>query len=260
MDSQDNKQLYNKSNSIILNLETLRTTYKNLLIQYQQAVANYVNYLQQDPSSNNMVEKYVTVNGKQFLGTNALSQNNSATLNQCIASCSSNPKCSGATYNQTNYKQPMCFLRTGDGNLVNGLSSDVAIVSKGKQLLSIVQNINGQLNETNEKILVLAKQAKPKYNELNIKKNTENEILVKQYAQLNAERVKIDNMMKEYETLDQSQSEVTIDTNKNYYVYILLFIIAILIVFLFIKFGSSASSTEPVASGTMYQSGGGFFY
>ena len=256
MDSQDNKQLYDKSNSIILNLETLRTNYKNLLIQYQQAVANYVNYIKQDPSSNNMVEKYVTVNGKQFLGSSALSQNNSATLNDCIASCSSNPKCSGATYNQTNYKQPMCFLRTGDGNLVNGLSSDVAIVPKGKQLLSIVQNINNQLNETNTKILDLAEQAKPTYNELNIEKESENETLVKQYAQLHAERVKIDKMMSEYETLDQSQSEGTIETNKNYYVYILLCIIAILIIFLFIKFSSSSSTTQQ----PMYQSGGGFFY
>ena len=256
MDSQDNKQLYDKSNSIILNLETLRTNYKNLLIQYQQAVANYVNYIKQDASSNNMVEKYVTVNGKQFLGSSALSQNNSATLNDCIASCSSNPKCSGATYNQTNYKQPMCFLRTGDGNLVNGLSSDVAIVTKGKQLLSIVQNINNQLNETNTKILDLAEQAKPTYNELNIEKEDENETLVKQYAQLQAERVKIDKMMSEYESLDQSQSEGTIETNKNYYVYILLCIIAILIIFLFIKFSSSSSTTQQ----PMYQSGGGFFY
>lgn len=256
MDSQDNKQLYDKSNSIILNLETLRTNYKNLLIQYQQAVANYVNYIKQDSSSNNMVEKYVTVNGKQFLGSSALSQNNSATLNDCIASCSSNPKCSGATYNQTNYKQPMCFLRTGDGNLVNGLSSDVAIVPKGKQLLSIVQNINNQLNETNIKILDLAEQAKPTYNELNNEKEAENETLVKQYAQLQAERVKIDKMMSEYESLDQSQSEGTIETNKNYYVYILLCIIAILIIFLFIKFSSSSSTTQQ----PMYQSGGGFFY
>jgi len=256
MDSQDNKQLYDKSNSIILNLETLRTNYKNLLIQYQQAVANYVNYIKQDASSNNMVEKYVTVNGKQFLGSSALSQNNSATLNDCIASCSSNPKCSGATYNQTNYKQPMCFLRTGDGNLVNGLSSDIAIVPKGKQLLSIVQNINNQLNETNTKILDLAEQAKPTYNELNIEKEAENETLVKQYAQLQAERVKIDEMMSEYESLDQSQSEGTIETNKNYYVYILLCIIAILIIFLFIKFSSSSSTTQQ----PMYQSGGGFFY
>jgi len=52
-----------------------------------------------------------------------------------------------------------------------------------------------------------------------IEKEVENKTLVKQYAQLDAERVKIDKMMKEYESLYQSQSEVTLDTNKNYYLY-----------------------------------------
>ena len=174
VDLSNNTVLYDKSNSIILNLETLRTTYKNLLIEYQQAVANYVNYLKQNPSNN--TNSMVTINGKQFLGGSALSQNNSATLNDCIASCSSNPQCSGATYNPTNYKQPMCFLRTGDGNLVKGLSSDTAIVPKGKQLLSIVQNINQQLNETNAKIQALAKQAQPTYKGLNQKKEQENKL------------------------------------------------------------------------------------
>ena len=253
----NNKEIYNKSNSIILNLETLRTTYKNLLIQYQQAVANYISYLKQDASSNNIMNKYVTIKGQQFLGGGALSQNNSATLNDCIASCSSNSQCTGATYNPTNYKQPMCFLRKGDGNLVKGLSSDTAIVPKGKQLLSIVQNINQQLNETNTKIQQLAKQAQPTYNQLNKKKESENEKLMKQYAQLTAERIKIDKMMDEYETLDKTQSQGTIETNKNYYVYILLCILVIIIVFLYIKFltSSSSSSQQP-----MDQSGGGFFY
>jgi hypothetical protein len=254
MASQDNKQLYDKSNSIILNLETLRTTYKNLLIQYQQAVANYVNYLKQNSSSN----EYVTITGQQFLGSGALSQNNSATLNDCMASCSNNPKCSGATYNPTNYKQPMCFLRTGNGNLVNGLASDTAIVPKGKQLLSIVQKINQQLNETNSKIQALAKKAQPTYKELNQKKESENKTLVKQYTQLTKDRVKIDKMLKEYDTLDKTQSQGTIETNKNYYVYILLCIVVILVVFLFIKFVSSSTS-QSVASGTLYQNGGGFF-
>jgi len=253
-----NQQLYDKSNSIILNLETLRTTYKNLLIQYQQAVANYVSYLKQDPSSNKVANQYVTVSGQQFLGGGALSQNNSATLNECMASCANNPKCSGATYNPTNYKQPMCFLRKGDGNLVNGLSSDIAIVPKGKQLLSIVQNINQQLNETNSKIQALAKQAKPTYNELNEKKEEENKMLIKQYAQLTAERAKIDKMMNEYDTLDKTQSQGTIQTNKNYYVYILLCIFVILILFLLVKFVASSSSVSTQQS--MYQSGGGFFY
>ena len=253
----NNKELYDKSNSIILNLETLRTTYKNLLIQYQQAVANYVNYLKQDPSSN--TNAMVTINGMQFLGGGALSQNNSATLNDCIASCSSNPQCTGATYNPTNYKQPMCFLRKGDGNLVNGLSSDIAIVPKGKQLLSIVQSINQQLNETNTKIQQLAQQAKPTYKELNQQKESENEILIKQYAQLKAERVKIDKMLDEYETLDKTQTQGTIQTNKNYYVYILLVLFAILVIFLLIKFVASSSSSQQ-NPGFIYQSGGGYFY
>jgi hypothetical protein len=252
----NNKELYDKSNSIILNLETLRTTYKNLLIEYQQAVANYVSYLKQDPSSN--TNAMVTINGKQFLGGGALSQNNSATLNDCIASCASNPQCSGATYNPTNYKQPMCFLRKGDGNIVNGLSSDIAIVPKGKQLLSIVQSINQQLNETNAKIQQLAKQAKPTYNQLNKQKKSENQILMKQYAQLKAERVKIDKMLDEYETLDETQTQGTIETNKNYYVYVLLCLFSILIIFLLVKFVASSSSQQ--TSGSMYQSGGGFFY
>jgi hypothetical protein len=257
VDLSNNSQLYNKSNSIILNLETLRTTYKNLLIQYQQAVANYINYLKQDASSNNIMNKYVTIKGQQFLGGGALSQNNSATLNDCIASCSSNPQCTGATYNPTNYKQPMCFLRKGDGNLVKGLSSDIAIVPKGKQLLSIVQSINQQLNETNTKIQNLAKQAQPTYNQLNQQKESENEILMKQYAQLTAERVKIDKMMDEYESLDKTQTQGTIETNKNYYVYVLLCLLAILVVFLLVKFVASSSQQN---SSSMYQSGGGFFY
>lgn len=255
-----NQQLYDKSNSIILNLETLRTTYKNLLIQYQQAVANYVNYLKQDPSSNKVANQYVTVSGQQFLGGGALSQNNSATLNECMASCANNPKCSGATYNPTNYKQPMCFLRSGDGNLVKGLSSDTAIVPKGKQLLSVVQNINQQLNETNAKIQALAKQAQPTYKELNQKKDQENKELMKQYAQLTAERVKIDKMMDEYDTLDKTQSEGAIETNKNYYVYILLCIVAILIVYLFFKFMLSGSTSSTATASGFSGGGNGFFY
>lgn len=255
----NNKEIYDKSNSIILNLETLRTTYKNLLIEYQQAVANYISYLKHNPTSNNKINKFVTVNGQQFLGGGALSQNNSATLNDCIASCSANPQCTGATYNPTNYKQPMCFLRKGNGDLVNGLSSDIAIVPKGKQLLSIVQNINKQLNETNAKIQKISNKAQSTYNQLNKKKSEENKILKKQYAQLTEERIKIDKMLNEYETLDQTQSQGAIETNKNYYVYILLCILAIIIVFLFIKFSYSSSSSTSYSQQSLYQSGGGFF-
>jgi hypothetical protein len=38
----------NKNNSDVLNLESLNTEYKNLLIEYKLAVSNYVNYLKQE--------------------------------------------------------------------------------------------------------------------------------------------------------------------------------------------------------------------
>ena len=46
-------QQNNESNSKALNLESLNTEYKTLLIEYKQAVSNYVNYLKQElnPSS-----------------------------------------------------------------------------------------------------------------------------------------------------------------------------------------------------------------
>ena len=49
--AQQNNNDYQESNSIVLNLETLSTQYKNKLIEYQQAVANYVNYLREEAST-----------------------------------------------------------------------------------------------------------------------------------------------------------------------------------------------------------------
>ena len=45
MNKQSNES--NESNSTALNLESLNTEYKNLLIAYELSVSNYVNYLKQ---------------------------------------------------------------------------------------------------------------------------------------------------------------------------------------------------------------------
>ena len=43
--------LKNKNNSVVLSLESLNTEYKNLLTEYELAVSNYVNFLQEEPCS-----------------------------------------------------------------------------------------------------------------------------------------------------------------------------------------------------------------
>lgn len=252
--NENNEKIYNESKSIALDLETLNNEYKNLLIQYQQAVLNYVNYLKQDISGNDLSNNMVQIQGNQYLGTSTLSQNNSSTVDQCQASCASTPGCSGATFNGKNYKQPMCLLRSGDGDIVNGLPDDYAIVPKGKQLLLIVQKINIQLSDINSQIQKKSTSAGPIYDKLNQEKATENTNLNNQFKQLSLEREKINKLLLEYQTLDQTQVEGNIVTTKNYYTYILLCIVSILVLVLLFKFFGANTATQN--TGYMSQSGG----
>jgi hypothetical protein len=230
-----NENILKESKSLALDLETLNTQYKNLLIQYQQAVLNYVSYLKQDISGNTLSNEMVQIQGNVYMGTESLSQNNSPTLTECQASCANNQKCSGATFNGTKYTQPMCFLRSGDGDIINGSPSDYAIVPKGKQLLLIVQNINSQLKDTNTKIQEKTMKGKEVYDNLNTNKQVSNADLKNQYSQLVEERKKIDGLLLEYKTIDKVESEGEMNVSKNYYAYILLCIIGILIIYFLYK-------------------------
>lgn len=253
----NNENIYNESKSLALDLETLNTEYKNLLIQYQQAVINYVNYLKQDVSGNDLSNNMIQIQGTQYLGAKALSQNNSPTVDQCQASCANTPGCSGATFNGKNYNQPMCLLRSGDSDIVNGLPDDYAIVPKGKQLLLIVQKINIQLSDINTKIQTKTTSGQPIYEKLNQEKAVENNNLKVQFKQLVGEREKINKMLLEYQTLDQTQVEGSIVTSKNYYSYILLCIVSVLVVILLFKFLGTNTTTQN--TGSMLQSGGSNF-
>lgn len=252
--NESNEKIYNESKSLALDLETLNNEYQNLLIQYQQAVINYVNYLKQDVSGNDISNNMVQIQGNQYLGTSTLSQNNSPTVDECQASCASISGCSGATFNGKNYKQPMCFLRSGDGDIVNGLPNDYAIVPKGKQLLLIVQKINIQLSDINSKIQKKSTSAEPIYDKLNQEKAKENKNLNDQFEKLSVERKKIDKMLLEYQTLDETQLEGSIVTSKNYYSYILLCIVSVLVVVLLFKY--FGTNTTPQNIGYMPQTGG----
>jgi hypothetical protein len=143
-------------NSIAINLETLNLEYKNLLIRYQQAVLNYVNYLQQQSkspcdSSNNSADQncWEMIQGQAFWGTSGITQTNATSTSECAASCSKTSGCSGATYNPV---QNTCILRRGEGSPV--VSQDTyAIIPKGQRLAQIIDRINERLTNVNSQIL-----------------------------------------------------------------------------------------------------------
>ena len=194
-----NEDKYKGSKSVVLDLESLNAEYRNKLIEYRQAVANYVNYLNQDvnTAANTDTDKnpncdmwakggwcplapqymlsncakscnaapkkqeMVTIKNATYWGTGPIAQNNSATLQECSASCAMTDGCTGATFNATDSAKPMCWLRSGDTDITGGKDSDYAIVPKGKQMLMIVQKINLRLSEINQQIQKITKTFRP---------------------------------------------------------------------------------------------------
>ena len=280
---------YNGPKSIVLDLESLNAEYRNKLIEYRQAVANYVNYLQQDvkpdtsvdrspwckqivaagwctsklgqeqnvsyycPKSCNELKKkeMVTIKNATYWGTGPIAQNNSATLQECSASCAMTDGCAGATFNATDSAKPMCWLRSGDSAVTGGKDSDYAIVQKGSQLLLIIQKINLRLSEINQQIQTLTKNSKETYDSQTPDRKTNMAELARQYIQLNEEREKIDNTINDYQTLDQQQIQGDLTANKNYYSFVLLLLLAIITIFVLYKVGFSftSQSNSSVLSG-----------
>jgi hypothetical protein len=266
LESNENNEI-NESNSKALNLESLNTEYKNLLIEYKLAVSNYVNYLKQEvkqpcaeytedskcisPDYNINKPDMTSINGAAFWGTSGLSQNNSQTLEECKASCANTPGCSGATYNLTN-GQSKCMLRKGDANIVSGTPNDVAIVPKAQSLLKIVQSVNNRLTQVNEKIQKISQTIETQFNSEAQQRSNSNTNLIDQYKSLVGERFKIQRMLNEYQTLDEQQVQGNIHISQNYYSFILLMLLAILVIFLLYKF----SIPSPQSSTTFVQNEG----
>ena len=275
-----NEDKYKGSKSIVLDLESLNAEYRNKLIEYRQAVANYVNYLKQDikpdtsvdrspwckqivaagwctsklgqeqnvsyycPKSCNELKKkeMVTIKNATYWGTGPIAQNNSATLQECSASCAMTDGCAGATFNATDSAKPMCWLRSGDTDITGGKDSDYAIVPKGKQMLMIVQKINMRLSEINQQIQKITQNGQETYDSQTPERKTNMAELARQYIQLNEEREKIDNTINDYQTLDQQQIQGDLTANKNYYSFVLLLLLAIITIFVLYKVGFSFNS------------------
>jgi hypothetical protein len=277
-----NEDKYNGPKSVVLDLESLNAEYRNKLIEYRQAVANYVNYLKQDGKSDTNVDKspwckefvaanwctfdsvkkimsyycpnscnnlpktqeMVTIKNATYWGTGPIAQNNSATLQECTASCAMTNGCTGATFNATDSAKPMCWLRSGDSDITSGKESDYAIVSKGSQLLLIIQKINMRLSDINQQIRTLTQNNQEIYGSQTSDRKTNMAELARQYIELNEEREKINNTINDYQTLDQQQIQGDLTANKNYYSFVLLLLLAIITIFVLYKVGFSFNSQQ----------------
>ena len=171
---------------------------------------------------------------------------NVTTADDCAALCSSTTGCSGATFNPIDHGQPMCWLRSGDSDIGPGLYNDYSIVPETKKYLEIMKSINAKLNDTNQQIMDLTNRSEREFDGLSNRTSNNQTELIKNYKVLEQERMKIDEMLKKYEDLDEYQVETELRTNQNYYSFILLSIVTVAIGFMLYFFFSAPSKPTSI--------------
>ena len=197
-----------------------------------------------------------TMPGKAFWGSGSQSVTTGGTQEQCQALCSSTTNCSGATYNPTAHGQPMCWLRTGEGQVVPALDSDVAIIPEAQKYLLIIEAINNKLISTNQQIQNVINQSQPVYNSMKTEGQEKNKELIQNYMKLVVERERIAETLKSYEDLDKSEQQGQMRVTQKQYSYILLSIIAIGVIFILYKFSGVFTSQPQGDSPPYIQTGG----
>ena len=149
---QNNNTYDGETKSIILSLETLSKEYDTVLIKYNQAQKDYINYIENKSNNDDDSEPLSYIKGKKFDGTSTLSNRASTSVENCKAMCSSNSLCTGATYN---LDREYCSIKTGEGPINIGTKNDYAIVSKKLKYLQVIKDLTEELTNINQKILTI---------------------------------------------------------------------------------------------------------
>ena len=216
--------------STVLKLQSLQLEYTNVLTQYKQAYATYLNNMNAPQSTfttvNDMV--YIPVSGTMsFLPGSGVSE--------CEESCRANSQCIGATYvTAPSYSE--CLIATGSsGELVKSIPGVVAIVPTSVKDADTVQALNQQLIDLNGQISNLIDTTQPiEQAELNAKNNQKGQ-LNNVYQILLNERHKIDKLQKEYKDITQRYDDNSIYVTQTSAIFLIWFLILIIIIVFTVK-------------------------
>lgn len=221
----------NNDSSAILKLQILENEFSLVMKQYEQAHMNYISSLQSHGALNDS-NKFVSLQGRVFWGTAGLKEGNVDSEDSCKALCSSDPLCTGATYNSA---KAYCWTRSGKGDIAVGLDTDYALITEVTQNINTIKQLNDRLTDLNKRIEKTLSEIVPEQQAHIEDKNAKQTRLQKVYQQLLVDRQNIDEMIKESKMLDQQYSDNSIYVEQSNSTFILWFIFAILVIFYTIK-------------------------
>jgi NADH:ubiquinone oxidoreductase subunit 3 (subunit A) len=216
-----------------IQLQNLSNEYNMLISQYQDTYQKYIDVIN---SGNN---SFTTVDNSAFYGQTQINTLSNTNVENCQSSCSSNSSCSGATFNTTSNN---CTLNSGTGNVVQEQNSK-AIVKEAMYYSYQLQNLNAKLLDINKQMLNNSNNNYDKFQKSQQQTVEQENTMNNNYQTLSDERIQIEKMIREYETLNRALENGNITVTSNYYRYIALFLIAILLILLFFKFSFTGSQS-----------------
>lgn len=233
MTTQDNQNI-----STILTLESLEKEYENTMVLYQQAQTNYnsvLNGVVGKTTESNVVtsngKRYVIVPSSSFWGSSAIQQKSVSNVDGCVALCSADPKCTGATFDS---KAQSCWTRSGNGSVFSNKPNKTAIVSELINSANTLDSLNRKLISLLTKMNDISKTTTVKLQTTTDNNISVNNILLgTRYQTLMTDRENINNILREYGEINVKNEDqnMFLYQNQSYYMlWSLLCVISIIIV------------------------------
>jgi hypothetical protein len=174
------------------NLQSLSNQFNSLLTQYTNTYQEFINVVNSDDST------LTTVPNSSFVGESNISVLNNSSINDCQTSCASNTSCSGATFNNNSNS---CTLSSGTGNIVSTPQS-TAIVQQALYYSYQLQQINTQLMSINQQMMNTTNSSYGQFQQSQQQNQQQEQVLQNNYKTLSQERQEIDEMVRQFETLN----------------------------------------------------------
>jgi hypothetical protein len=213
-------------------MEILSNQFNSLLTQYQDTYQQFVNIIgSTTDGSNNLT----TISNSAFIGESNINTIQNSSLDNCVSSCDSNTSCSGATFND---QLNTCTLSSGNGSIAQS-SSETAIVQQALYYSNQLQNLNQQLLTINGQMSSISNNNMQNYSTTSQNVTSKAQILNNNYQELQNERLQIDEMVRQYDTLNSALQNGSINLTSNYYSYILFLLVVIFLIYVLFKYSTT---------------------
>lgn len=194
--------------SSVIKLEMLQQEYDVTLQQYQEAYKNYIHALKTGSLDPN---KFSSLKGRSWWGTDALEQKSVSSRIECENMCINSNGCSGATFNPV---KRYCWTRTGESNITAGNSDDYALISEEKEALLIIKRLNNRLINLNKQISNEIVNVSPDVKKQIQDKNIKQKEMLDSYNNLLEEKLALDKQLQEYYSIEEEETNQTLYVNQ----------------------------------------------